>query len=372
MKVSTDRILTTHVGSIARPPEMFELLEAQKNGTADQHEFDKAAREAVQKVVEAQAQAGLSIINDGEQSKPSFSTYVMQRISGFGEPAVNMPVSLDEREFPNWGYQTRKLSPCVGSIEWQDFSAVEKDIRNLKDAACSVPHEEVFMTSVSPGTVANFFPNRYYKSREDYLEALANVLRREYRAIVDAGFVVQLDCPDLALRNFWFPDHTIEEFREVIEGNVEALNHALDGIPASQVRLHICWGAGETPKNYDIPLRSIIDIVLKAKVGALSFVGANGQHEHEYRVWKDFKLPEELVLIPGVIDNTTNIIEHPDWVAERIVRYANIVGRERVIAGVDCGFGTGSSARPHVDPPIALAKLKVLSEGAARASKELW
>ena len=373
MKTSSTRILTTHVGSLARPPELVALLDAQNAGTVDQHEFDAAARKAVQQVVRQQAEAGISIINDGEQSKRSFSTYVLQRLAGFGdEERVDMPISLDEREFPNWGYRHRKLVPCIGPVGWKDFSAVEKDVANLRDAAATVPHEDAFMTSASPGTVANFFPNQYYGSREQYLEALAEAMRREYRAIVDAGFVLQVDCPDLALRNFWFPDTTIEEFRGVIAGNVEALNHALEGIPSSQVRLHICWGAGETPKLFDVPLVSILDVVLKANVGALSFVGANGRHEHEWRVWGELELPEQMVLIPGVIDNSTNIVEHPDWVAERIARYASVAGRERVIAGVDCGFGTGSSLRPGVDPLVAIAKLKALAEGAEIASKQLW
>ena len=372
MKTSTERILTTHVGSLSRPPELVVLLEAQRKGQVEPEGFDEACRQAVRKVVEQQAAAGISIISDGEQSKPSFSTYVRERWSGFGEDQVPMPLTLDEREFANWGYRDRKLAPCVGPVTWNDFSAVEKDITNLSDAASTVEHEEVFMTSVSPGTVANFFPNQYYKGRTEYLEALAETLRREYQAITDAGFVLQLDCPDLALRNFWFPDLSIEEFRRVIAENVEVMNHALRGIAPSQLRMHVCWGAGETPKNHDVPLRSIVDILLRANVGALSVVGANGQHEHEWHVWEETALPDEMILIPGVIDSTTNIIEHPDWVAERIMRYANVLGRSRVIAGVDCGFGTGFSAKPAVDPAIALAKLRALSAGATRATQELW
>ena len=372
MKTSIDRILTTHVGSLARPPELVSLLEAQRQGRVDPEGFDEACRQAVQKVVEQQATAGISIISDGEQSKPSFSTYVRERWSGFGEDQLPMPLTLDEREFPNWGYRNRKLAPCIGPVTWKDFSAVEKDITNLSDASSAVTHEEVFMTSVSPGTVANFFPNQYYKSRTEYLETLAGTLSREYKAITDAGFLLQVDCPDLALRNFWFPDLSIEEFRRVIAENVEVMNSALSGIPPSQVRMHVCWGAGETPKNHDVPLRSIVDILLKADVGALSVVGANGQHEHEWRVWEEVDLPDGMVLIPGVIDNTTNIIEHPDWVAERIIRYAKVLGRTRIIAGVDCGFGTGSSAKPAVDPAIAMAKLRALSDGAKRATQELW
>jgi 5-methyltetrahydropteroyltriglutamate--homocysteine methyltransferase len=373
MKTSSTRILTTHAGSLARPPELVTLLEAQSDGTVDQDEFDRATRKAVQQVVQQQADAGISIISDGEQSKRTFSTYVLQRLAGFSdEKCLDMPISLDEREFPDWGYRHIKLAPCVAPIAWKDFSAVEKDIANLSDAAAAVEHEEVFMTSASPGTVANFFPNQHYRSRADYLEALADAMHREYQAIVDAGFILQVDCPDLALRNFWFPDTTIEEFRDVVAGNVEALNRALRGIPASKIRLHLCWGSGETPKIFDVPLVSILDVVLKANVGALSFVGANGRHEHEWRVWGGVDLPEQMILIPGVIDNSTNIVEHPDWVAERIVRYADVVGKERVIAGVDCGFGTGSSMRPGVDPAVAVAKLEALSKGAEIATKRLW
>ena len=372
MKRSADRILTTHTGSLARPPELFQLLDARRQGKpVDAAAFEAACRKAVHDVVRQQADAGISIISDGEQSKSSFSTYVKQRLSGFGDEEIAMPLSLDARDFPRWKFEI-KLAPCIGPVNWKDFGAVEKDIDNLTAASQEVQVDEVFMTAVSPGSLANFFPNRHYAGREEYLAALADVMSREYRAIADAGFVLQLDCPDLALRNYWFPDLSMEEFRGVVAQNIEVLNHAISDIPASQVRMHVCWGAGESPSNHDVPLEAIVDLLLGANVGALSIVGANGRHEHEWKVWQRVPLPDEMVLIPGVIDNTTNIIEHPEVVADRIVRYAGEVGRERVIAGVDCGFGTGASANPAVDPLIAMAKLRALHDGAEIASNQLW
>ncbi len=227
------------------------------------------------------------------------------------------------------------------------------------------------MTAVSPGTITNFFPNRYYPTREAYLEAVAEVMQREYEAIVQAGFLLQLDCPDLALRSTWFPALSIPEFRTVVAQNVAALNAATRNIAAQHVRLHVCWGAGEGPHNHDVPLRDIVDLLLEARPGAMSIVGANGRHEHEWKVWKDIKLPDGKVLIPGVIDSTPNIIEHPEVVAERLVRYATVLGRENIIAGVDCGFGT-SARTDQVDARIAWAKLRALAEGAALATRELW
>jgi 5-methyltetrahydropteroyltriglutamate--homocysteine methyltransferase len=227
------------------------------------------------------------------------------------------------------------------------------------------------MTAVSPGTLANFFPNRHYPTREAYLEAIAEVMRREYDAIVQAGFLLQLDCPDLALRSTWFPDLSIPEFRTIVAHNVEALNHATRDIPAERMRMHVCWGAGETPRNHDVPLRDIVDELLKARPAGLSLMGANGRHEHEWKVWQEVRLPDGKILIPGVIDSTTNIIEHPEVVAERLVRYASVLGRENVIAGVDCGFGTNART-DQVDPKIAWAKLRALVEGAELATREIW
>jgi len=375
MKRSTERILTTHTGSLARPPELLQMLLAREEGQpVDPGVFDAAVQRAVTEKVKRQVEAGIAIVNDGEQSKISFATYVRERLHGFGGADEPRPVGLEARGFPE--YATRRATPyrrpaCNAPIAWQDFSAVEKDIANLKAATEGLPVEEVFMTAVSPGTLANFFPNRYYPTREAYLEAVAEVMKREYEAIVQAGFLLQLDCPDLALRSTWFPDLSIPEFRTVVAQNVEALNAATRDIPAEHVRMHVCWGAGEGPHNHDVPLRDIVDVLLTGRPAALSIVGANGRHEHEWKVWQDVQLPAGKVLIPGVIDSTTNIVEHPEVVAERIVRYANVLGRENVIAGVDCGFGTNART-DQVDPEIAWAKLQALVEGAELATKALW
>jgi 5-methyltetrahydropteroyltriglutamate--homocysteine methyltransferase len=375
MKRSTERILTTHTGSLARPPELLQMLLAREEGQpVDPGVFDAAVQRAVTEKVKRQVEAGIAIVNDGEQSKISFATYVRERLHGFGGADEPRPVGLEAREFPE--YATRRATPyrrpaCNAPIAWQDFSAVEKDIANLKAATEGLPVEEVFMTAVSPGTLANFFPNRYYPTREAYLEAVAEVMKREYEAIVQAGFLLQLDCPDLALRSTWFPDLSIPEFRTVVAQNVEALNTATRDIPAEHVRMHVCWGAGEGPHNHDVPLRDIVDVLLTGRPAALSIVGANGRHEHEWKVWQDVQLPAGKALIPGVIDSTTNIVEHPEVVAERIVRYANVLGRENVIAGVDCGFGTNART-DQVDPEVAWAKLQALVEGAELATKALW
>jgi 5-methyltetrahydropteroyltriglutamate--homocysteine methyltransferase len=377
MKQSVRGILTTHTGSLARPPHLRQMLVDREAGKPiDREVFDATVRQAVAGVVRNQAEIGLSSINDGEQSKIGFANYVTERLSGFEGADEPRPIGLDAREFPEWagsrppGLTFRRPS-CNGPIAWKDFSAVEQDIENLQAAAREVGADEVFMTAVSPGTLANFFPNRHYPSREAYLFALADVMKREYEAIVDAGFVLQLDCPDLALGSFWFPDLSVEDFRPVVALNIEALNHAVADLPPEQMRMHVCWGAGEGPHYFDVPLTAIVNLLLAARPTALSIVGANGRHEHEWRVWQDVKLPDGKVLIPGVIDSTTNIVEHPETVAERIVRYAGVVGPENLIAGVDCGFAT-SSMSDQVDGKVAWAKLRALADGAALASDRLW
>ncbi len=375
MKRSTERILTTHTGSLARPPELLQMLLARDEGQpVDPRVFDATVRRAVTEKVKRQVEVGLATVNDGEQSKVSFATYIRERLHGFGGADEPRPVSLEAREFP--AYAARRITPyhrpaCNAPVAWRDFSAVEKDIENLQAATAGLPVEEVFMTAVSPGTIVNFFPNRYYPTREAYLAAVSEVMQREYEAIVRAGFLLQLDCPDLALRSTWFPDLSIPEFRTVVAQNVEALNTATRDIPAEHVRMHVCWGAGEGPRNHDIPLRDIVDVLLTARPAALSIMGANGRHEHEWKVWQDVPLPAGKVLIPGVIDSTTNIIEHPEVVADRIVRYANVLGREHIIAGVDCGFGTNARTE-QVDSEVAWAKLRALVEGAELATKALW
>ena len=375
MKRSHERILTTHTGSLARPPELLQMLLAREEGQpVDASVFDATVRRAVTETVKRQVETGLDVVNDGEQSKISFATYVRERLHGFGGADEPRPTSLEAREFPE--YAARRAFPyrrpaCNAPIAWKDFAAVETDIAHLKTATAGLPVEEVFMPAVSPGTLANFFPNRYYPTRAAYLEAISEVMQREYEAIVQAGFILQLDCPDLALRSTWFPDLSMPEFRTVVAQNVEALNAATRNIPAEHVRMHVCWGAGEAPRNHDVPLRDIVDVLLKARPAALSIMGANGRHEHEWKVWQDVPLPEGKVLIPGVIDSTTNIIEHPEVVADRLVRYANVLGRENIIAGVDCGFGTNART-DQVDPKIAWAKLRALVEGAELATRTLW
>jgi len=350
------------------------LLAREEGQPVDPGVFDATVRGSVMDKVKRQIEVGLAVVNDGEQSKISFATYIRERLHGFGGADEPRPVGLEAREFP--AYAARRANPyrrpaCNAPVAWQNFSAVEKDIEHLKAATAGLPVEEVFMTAVSPGTIVNFFPNRYYPTRETYLEAVSEVMKREYEAIVQAGFLLQLDCPDLALRSTWFPDLSIPEFRTVVAQNVEALNAATRDIPAEHVRMHVCWGAGEGPRNHDVPLRDIVDVLLTARPGALSIMGANGRHEHEWKVWQDVPLPAGKVLIPGVIDSTTNIIEHPEVVADRIIRYANVLGRENVIAGVDCGFGTNATTE-RVDPKIAWAKLRALVEGAELATRELW
>jgi 5-methyltetrahydropteroyltriglutamate--homocysteine methyltransferase len=286
---------------------------------------------------------------------------------------------IDADEFPEWTEMARQFAPpfqrrpaCTGPVTWKDWPAVEQDIRHLADATAGGPAEEVFMTSPSPGQIGRFLQNRYYPDDETYLYTVADVMRREYRAIVDAGFVLQVDCPDLALgRHTQFAHLTLAEFRKVAEMHVEVLNHAVADIPADRMRMHICWASTGGPHHRDVPLADIVDIVVKGRPHGLMFPGANPRHGHEWKVWKDVKLPAGKILIPGVIDSTTNFIEHPELVAERIERYAGIVGRENVIAGCDCGFGT-FAGRVQVDTNIVWHKLRSLVEGARLASAALW
>jgi 5-methyltetrahydropteroyltriglutamate--homocysteine methyltransferase len=375
MQHSTEHILTTHTGSLARPPRLRELLFARDRGEViDRAEFDQVLKQAVHECVRKQLEVGLDIVNDGEMSKISFASYVRERLDGFAERVEPLPVSLDAREFPEWA--SRSPMPtlryaCTAPVEWRNFGAVEQDIANLRAATANRELANVFLSAASPGTLANFFPNHHYPSRESYLAALAKTMRREYAAIIHAGFVLQLDCPDLALHDIWFPDLSVDEFRDVVAQNIAALNQALEGLPTECVRMHVCWGATERPLLRAVPLAAIIDLLLEAHVGALSIVGANGRHEHEWRIWHETRLPDGMLLIPGVVDNTTNIVEHPEVVAERLVRYARVVGKENVIAGVDCGFATGAGST-QVDDGVAWAKLESLVEGAHLASRQLW
>jgi 5-methyltetrahydropteroyltriglutamate--homocysteine methyltransferase len=380
MQRSTERILTTHTGSLPRPLDLAAALQALDAGTPpDSIAFDARVQRAVAEIVRQQVEAGVDIINDGEQGKVGYSTYVKHRLTGF-EGESRVPVRADWADFPEaaarqgMGSQTTIARPaCNGPIAWKDREAVQKDIAQLKAALSGVQPAEVFMTAASPGVIAHFLRNEYYPSREAYLARLADVMKEEYDAIAQAGFVLQIDCPDLAMgRHLAFPDLSTAEFLKIAEANVEALNHALRDIPPDRLRLHLCWGNYEGPHHRDIPLKDILGIVLKARPQALSLEGANPRHEHEWVVFQGVKLPEDKILIPGVLDSTTNFIEHPELVAQRLVRYAEVVGKENVIAGTDCGFGTFARSTYQVEPEIVWAKLHAMAEGARLASTALW
>jgi len=378
MKRSTTRILTTHTGSLPRPQELLELLNAKEAGTlSNPNVLHTSVQVAVAAVVQQQVGAGVDVVSDGEQGKIGYSTYVKDRLTGFdGEGSVS--VRADWADFPN-ALARQLRSPgvarpsCNGPVAWKDKSAVQTDIDNLRAAVTAAAPEEVFMTAASPGVIAHFLQNQYYSTRDEYLATLANVMKDEFEAITQAGFLLQLDCPDLAMgRHLRFPDLSTAEFLKIAETNIEAMNHSIQNIPPGRVRLHLCWGNYEGPHHRDIPLRDILPTVLKANVGAISFEGANPRHEHEWNVFKDIKLPDDMTIIPGVIDSTTNYIEHPELVAQRIVRYSEVVGRERVIAGSDCGFGTFASTTYIVEPEIVWAKFESLAKGAQIASEQLW
>ena len=379
MKRSTEQILTTHTGSLPRPTDLVEMvLRKEEKQPVDEDAFATRVRSAVAEVVRRQSEIGVTVLNDGEQGKPGYSIYMKDRLTGFGGESSGISNPGEAKDFPE--YTARRMErtgakrpACVGPIAWKDRDAVRKEIENLQGAVKAVKAEDVFMTAASPGVVPSFMKDQYYGSEEKYLYALADALKEEYDAIHRAGFVLQVDCPDLgSSRHNRFSHLSTKEFKKIAELHVAALNHALRDIPADRVRLHMCWGNYEGPHHLDIPLADIIDVALKANVGALSFEGANPRHEHEWVVFKEVSLPDGMVIIPGVIDSTTNFIEHPELVAQRIVRYAEVVGRENVIAGTDCGFGTFVRTESTIDPRIAWAKLKSLADGAAIASKTLW
>jgi len=378
MKRSTDRILTTHTGSLPRANDLTLLLEALDAGTVpEQAAFDTRVRRAVGDIVRQQVDAGVDVVNDGEQGKVGYSTYVRHRLTGFGGQAA-VPTRADWADFPEAAAKSERRSTimrpsCNGPIDWKDRTAVQKDVANLTAAVSSAKPTEAFMTAASPGVIAHFLKNEHYPSREAYLARLVDVMKEEYDAIHRAGFILQVDCPDLAMgRHLAFPDLSNAEFLKIAAANVEALNHALRDIPPDRMRLHLCWGNYEGPHHRDIPLKEILPIALKSRPQALSFEGANPRHEHEWIVFKDVKLPDDRLIIPGVLDSTTNFIEHPELVAQRLVRYAEVVGRERVMAGTDCGFATFARSVNQVEPEITWAKFKSMAEGAQLASRQLW
>jgi 5-methyltetrahydropteroyltriglutamate--homocysteine methyltransferase len=380
MQRSSDRILTTHTGSLPRPDDLVALVEGK-----DQQEvqrdgvFDRRVTEAVRDLVRKQIDAHVDVINDGEASKVGYATYVTERITGFDGQNRPSPALVEAADFPEY-YQARlpgasiKRAVCTGPITWRGDALVQRDLDNLKAAFQGVTTVDTFMTAASPGVVWNFLENDYYPDDEAYVFAVADAMRHEYRAIVGAGYILQLDAPDLAMgwNRHVFAGKTIDDFRTVADMHVEAMNHALEGIPADRVRLHLCWGNFEGPHMRDIPLARIIDIAIKTRAQAISFEGANPRHEHEWKVFRDNILPEGRILIPGVLDSTTNFVEHPELVAERIVRYAELVGRENVIAGTDCGFSTFARAQLTVHPRVTWAKFQAMAEGARLASEQLW
>jgi 5-methyltetrahydropteroyltriglutamate--homocysteine methyltransferase len=376
---STERILTTHTGSLPRPAKVVELMLAEKAhpGSATAA-LDAAVRDAIAEVAKRQIACGLDIINDGEQGRTDYTVHVLDRLCGYEGPS-SPPLGTGEPEFPELAALLSQFaSPfqhrpaCNGPVGWKDFAAAQADIARSQAILAKSGARELFMTSPSPGQIARYLKNRYYGSEEAYMFALADVMAREYRAIVDAGFVLQLDCPDLAMsRHMLYPNLSIAEYRRVIAVNVAALNQAVDGIPADCMRMHLCWGSTMGPHHTDVPIKDIIDIVLTARPQAISFPGANPRHGHEWKGWREVRLPADKIIIPGVIDSTSNFVEHPELVADRIVQYAQGVGRENVIAGVDCGFGT-FAGRVQVDSKIVWMKLASLAEGAVLASRHLW
>ncbi len=378
MKTSQDRILTTHVGSLPRSRAVTDTVFAQEKGESPA-DAGAIIRNAVAEVVAQQVATGVDIVSDGEMSKISYATYIKDRITGFDGDSARQPPS-DLEEFPSFlerqassgGTPTYRRPCCVGDIRVKDMGPVQEDIDNMQAAMATTPPVEGFMNAASPGVIALFQPNQHYPTHEDYLLALAEAMAAEYRAIVDAGLVLQLDSPDLGLgRHMLFKGKPDAEYEEQARLHVRALNRALDGIPRDRVRLHVCWGNYEGPHHHDAPMELVLPIALEADVGALLFESSNPRHAHEWDVFANTDLPDDLVLIPGVLDSTTNFVEHPKLVAERICRFADIVGRDRVIAGTDCGFSTFAGFGA-VDENIVYAKLASMVEGAAIASDRLW
>ena len=382
MKLSTAHILTTHTGSLPRSPALTSALERRDRGEVGDGELARQVTEGVHEVVRRQVRAGVHVVNDGEASKIGYSTYVKERIDGFGGEGEGGLPPPDAHDFPEFweerhgpGGQGPATPACVSPLSYRDHDAVRTDIANLRaalDTAASAgtPAEDAFMTAASPGVIALFLPNQHYATHEAYLAALADVMKQEYDEIHRAGLVLQLDCPDLAAARHRHGED-LDEFRRRVKLHIEALNHATRDIPADQLRLHLCWGNYEGPHHRDVPLHDIIDLVLEARPAAISFEAANPRHAHEWTLFNDVKLPDGKVVIPGVLDSTTNYVEHPELVAQRLVRYASLVGRERVIAGSDCGFATFATS-PSVHPTLTWAKLAAMAEGARLASDRLF
>jgi 5-methyltetrahydropteroyltriglutamate--homocysteine methyltransferase len=380
MKRSTERFLCTHTGSLPRPEDLIRMMYAKEEGVPVGHvALAERVASAVEEVVRKQAEAGIDVINDGEMSKPSYATYIKDRLSGFGgsgntfvyQDLVAFPM-LAKRVFGDPGRSRRKTPACNAAIGVRDPDAAGADVAHLKAAFGKVKGEEMFMSAASPGVVSLFFRNEHYPSEEAYIFAIAEAMGHEYETVANAGIVLQLDCPDLAMgRHIQHADLSLPEWRKKAELHVEALNHAVRNIAPDRLRMHLCWGNYEGPHHCDVALADVIDIVFRARPSAISIEAANPRHAHEWTLFEKVKLPEGKMLIPGVIESKSNFIEHPELVAQRIGRYAKLVGRENVMAGSDCGFGTwvGQAA---VDSDVVWAKMAAMAEGARMASKEFW
>ncbi len=381
MNRSTNRILVTHVGSLARPDDLLKMLNAKLEGEPyDQAAYAMRLKSAVAEVVKQQVNCGIDIVNDGEFGKTNFSRYTRERLKGFIEQSPKpdfqptMIFGRDIKDFPEFfdlgkasrGLHTRVFY-CNAPLEYIGHAAIQSDIDHLKMALEGIGIEEAFLPAVAPGTMEHWLKNDYYPNDEAFLMAIADAMHEEYQAIVDGGFILQIDDPDLPDAWQMFPQMDLAEYRKYAALRVDAIIHALRGIPPERVRLHVCWGSYHGPHKYDVPLRDIVDLVLKIPVGAYSLEAANPRHEHEWQVWEDVKLPEGKLLIPGVVSHIHNMVEHPELVAQRLVRFAKVVGRENIIAGTDCGLGTRVG-----HPKIAWAKFEAMAEGARLASRELW
>jgi 5-methyltetrahydropteroyltriglutamate--homocysteine methyltransferase len=373
------RILTTHVGSLPRPPELVEFVFAEDRGEeVDRTEYDRLLNAAVKDRVQHQVDAGIDLVSDGEMSKIGYATYIRHRLSGFevGDVPRATPADLDAyprymKRLADEGGSARYLRPiCRGPVTYEHPEPLQRDLERLANATAGQPIAGAFMNAPSPGIIALFQPNEYYPSLDEYLDAIGEAMKTEYETIVAAGFQLQIDAPDLAMgRHIMYRDRSDEEFVAAARRHVDAINRALRDVPAEQVRLHLCWGNYEGPHHLDIDVVKIIDVVLRAKPATILFEAANPRHEHEFVTWRETDIPAGKILAPGVIDSTCNYIEHPDLVAQRIETYVDIVGPDRVIAGTDCGFGTWSGFGA-IDPDICWAKLGSLSEGARRASEQ--
>ncbi len=395
MKRSTERILTTHVGSLARPDALIPALRSKDRGQPyDREVYARLVREAVSESVRKQTEAGIDVVTDGEQGKASFFGYIVERFTGFerkpapqGQEGSLRATSRDYRAFPDYYAWSERIAEwaggrggdrrygvdvCTGPVRYKGQAAIQADIENLNVALTGLPHEEVFLPAIAPSYIFATLPNEFYRTDEEYEHALANALREEYRAIVDAGFVLQIDDPRLITYYMMNPDLSVADCRTWAMRRVEAINESLRGIPPESVRFHTCYSIDVGPRVHDMELKDIVDIMFRINAGAYSFEAANPRHEHEYHVFERVRPPEGTILIPGVISHTTNLVEHPELIAERITRFARIVGRENVMAGADCGFAASAVRFNDTHPSVAWLKFAALAEGARLASRQLW